>query len=87
MSECTVGSPVCVEGLVRAVTLRPIDESPSVEIDLFDGTSSVTVRWIGRRRIPGITPGRRLVIDGRLAGTELHPIIFNPKYELRPGSE
>ena len=87
MSECSVGSPVCVEGLVRGITLRPLGESPAVEIDLFDGTSSVSVKWIGRRRIFGIAPGRRLVVHGRLAGTERQPIIYNPRYELRPGSE
>ncbi len=87
MAECSLGTPVCVEGLVRAITLRPPGESPAVEIDLFDGTSSVSVKWIGRRRISGIAPGRRLVVHGRLAGTERQPIIYNPRYELRPGSE
>ena len=87
MSECSVGTPVCVEGLVRGVTLKPVHQSPAVEIDLFDGTSSVSVKWIGRRRIPGITPGRRLVVHGRLAGTDERPVIYNPRYELRPGGE
>lgn len=87
MSECSIGSPVCVEGLVRTITLHPVTQAPTVEIDLFDGTSSVAVRWIGRRRIPGIGPGRRLVVQGRLAGTELRPVIYNPRYELLPGAE
>ena len=87
MSECSLGTPVCVEGLVRGITLKPIHESAAVEIDLFDGTSSVLVKWIGRRRIPGIAPGRRLVVHGRLAGTEQRPVIYNPRYELRPGGE
>jgi len=87
MAQCSIGERVCVEGLVRAVTLRPLNSNPTVEIDLFDGTSSVTVSWIGRRKLPGITPGRRLVVHGRLAGSDVHPVIFNPRYELRPGVE
>ena len=87
MSQCSIGERVCVEGLVRAVTLRPLNSNPTVEIDLFDGTSSVTVAWIGRRKLPGITPGRRMVVHGRLAGSDVHPVIFNPRYELRPGVE
>lgn len=84
IADCQVGAPVVVSGMVRALMLRPTSAVPAVEIDLFDGTSSVSVIWLGRRRIPGIAAGRRLTVHGRLAGTEAHPVIYNPQYELRP---
>jgi hypothetical protein len=39
---------------------------------------------MGRRNIPGIQPGRRIIVHGRLASIKGEPTIFNPSYELRP---
>ena len=39
---------------------------------------------LGRRRIPGIDPGRTIVVCGRLTCTTDHPTVYNPKYELKP---
>ncbi len=84
IADCEIGTPVSVTGLIRSLELHPSGGVPAVEADLFDGTSSVRVMWLGRRRIPGITPGRRLTVHGRLAGTDAAPVIYNPRYELRP---
>jgi len=81
--QCCPGEQVVVSGTVRAVTLRPREQSPSLEIELYDGTGSVSVVWLGRRRIPGIDPGRRMTIWGRLTCTD-EPRIFNPRYRLMP---
>jgi hypothetical protein len=56
-----------------------------MEADLWDGTGSVTLVWLGRRDIPGIAPGRRIVVRGRLSTIKGEPTIFNPQYELRAG--
>ena len=39
----------------------------------------------GRRRIPGIEPGRRLTARGRFAAFEGRQVIYNPWYELSAG--
>lgn len=84
MCECRPGDLVMLVGTVRSMTLRSREEAPALEVELYDGSGSVSVVWLGRRRIPGITPGRRMVVWGRLTGTAGVPRIFNPRYELRP---
>lgn len=81
---CEPGHRVSVQGTVRSLTLRPQGRVPALEIDLYDGSGSVTVIWLGRRRIPGIEAGRTMVVCGRLTGTSTHPTIYNPRYELKP---
>jgi hypothetical protein len=83
VNECSVGKPVCVAGTLRAVVLRPLAGVPTLEAELYDGTGTVTLVWLGRRRIRGIDPGRTLVARGRLTRREGKPTLFNPEYELR----
>ena len=78
---------VNVAGTLRTVTLRPRGTSLTMEADLWDGTGSVTLVWLGRRDIPGIRPGRRIEVHGRLARIKDERTIYNPSYELRPGPE
>lgn len=82
--ECSPGAVVDVVGTVRSVTVRPRNEAPALEIELYDGTGTLHCVWLGRRSIAGIRPGRRMVVHGRLTCTDDHPIVFNPRYELKP---
>jgi RecG-like helicase len=84
IAQCSPGEQVHVLGTVRSITLQPPGVTPRFEIELFDGTGTMTIIWLGRRRILGIEPGRRIMIHGRLTCTAQHPKIFNPRYELRP---
>jgi RecG-like helicase len=72
-----------VNGVLRSVTLRPRQGVAALEAELYDGTGTVTLVWLGRRRIRGIDPGRTLVAKGRLTRREGRPTLFNPEYELR----
>ena len=85
VAQCSLGLPVCVAGTLRAVVLRPLAGVPTLEAELYDGTGTVTLVWLGRRRIRGIDPGRGLVARGRLTEREGRVTIFNPEYELRAG--
>ena len=78
--------PGCVCGTVRTVTLRPRAGVPALEAELYDGTGTLTVVWLGRRQIPGIYAGRRLRVHGRVAQRDGRPAVFNPAYELLPGA-
>ena len=84
ISSCQPGEPVVVRGIVRSVTLRPSTTVPALEIELDDGTGSINVVWLGRRRIPGIDSGRSMVVCGRMTCTTENPTIYNPRYELKP---
>jgi hypothetical protein len=83
VSTCSVGKPVCVAGTLRAVVLRPLAGVPTLEAELYDGTGTVTLVWLGRRRIRGIDPGRSLVARGRLTRRDGKETLFNPTYELK----
>jgi hypothetical protein len=73
---------VTVFGTIRSVTIRPRAGTPALEAELFDGSGSVTLVWLGRRTIAGIEPGRQLRADGRITSGEGRKLIYNPRYEL-----
>jgi len=84
VSQCCKGEPVTVAGTLRAVTLRPRAGVPTLEAELYDGTGSVLLVWLGRRRIGGIECGRSLTARGRLTVHDGRPTLYNAEYELRP---
>jgi len=73
---------VTVHGTLRAVTLQPRTGSCTLEAELYDGSGSVRLVWLGRRRIAGIEPGRRLTVRGRLGEREGETVMYNPRYTL-----
>ena len=81
---CSAGAPVRVAGTLRTVVLRPLAGVPTLEAELYDGTGSVTLVWLGRRRIRGVEPGRSLCASGRMTHRDGKPTLYNPAYELRP---
>jgi hypothetical protein len=85
VSACRKGEVVTVTGRLKSVVYTPRETVPTLEAELFDGSGSVTLVWLGRRRIPGIEPGRRLTARGRFAAFEGRQVIYNPWYELSAG--
>ncbi|WP_122817733.1 OB-fold nucleic acid binding domain-containing protein [Nocardioides pantholopis] len=75
---------VRLRGVLRTVTLRPRGGVPALEAELFDGSGSIVVVWLGRRRIAGIGPGRSVQVQGRIGVQDGARIMFNPRYELIP---
>lgn len=71
-------------GVIRSVTLPPRATVPVFVAEVFDGSTSVDLVWIGRRRIPGIEPGVFLSAKGRVAMRDGVPTIFNPPYAIAP---
>ncbi|HET8601433.1 MAG TPA: OB-fold nucleic acid binding domain-containing protein [Segeticoccus sp.] len=72
-------------GTVRSVTLRPRANVPALVAELYDGSRSLNVVWLGRRRIAGIAPGTYLTVRGRVTYHTGTPTIFNPAYEIITG--
>jgi len=84
IGECGDRTVADVAGVLRSVTLRPRGPSLTMEADLWDGTGHVTLVWLGRRNIPGVQPGRHIVVHGRIATIKGERTIYNPLYELQP---
>ena len=76
------GQRAVVAGRLRAVVYTPSENVPTLEAELFDGSASIAVVWLGRRRIAGIEPGRRILVRGRVGVHAGQPAIYNPWYEL-----
>ena len=85
VSACQKGEVVTVTGRLKSVVYTPRETVPTLEAELFDGSGSVTLVWLGRRRIPGIEPGRTLTARGRFGSFEGREVIYNPWYELGVG--
>src|SRR5450759_4532252 len=71
-------------GAVRSVTLRPRVNVPALVVELYDGSKTLNLIWLGRRRIAGIVPGTDLTAHGRVTFKHGIPTIFNPAYEIKP---
>lgn len=82
ISSQPMRSYVAIHGVLRSVTLRPVRGVSALEAELYDGSASVTLVWLGRRRIEGIVPGRQLTAHGRLGTRKGQRILYNPRYEL-----
>ena len=61
----------------------PRETVPTLEAELFDGSGSVTLVWLGRR-IPGIEPGRTITARGRFAAFEGKRVIIAPGTNSAP---
>lgn len=74
-----------VVGVLRAVSYAPVGSTTALRAQLFDGTGTIDLCWTGRRDVPGIVPGRRLVAAGMIARGEpgdTRLVMYNPRYEL-----
>lgn len=84
IEDCADRERVRLRGTLRTVTLCPRAGSPTLEAELYDGSGTVTLVWLGRRRIAGIEPGRDIVVAGRICVHDNRRIMYNPRYELSP---
>jgi RecG-like helicase len=71
-----------VAGEVRSVRIVPRAGAPSLEVTVYDGRGSVVGVFLGRRRIAGVSPGRKLVLEGMVGDDRGRLMIYNPLYEL-----
>lgn len=83
-ADCTRGQEVTMVGTLRSVQTNAKGCAGGVCAELFDGTDTVTLVWLGQRRIPGIDCGRTLRVHGRLGVLENGgKAIYNPRYEIQ----
>jgi hypothetical protein len=78
--ECR--APVFVAGEVRSVRIVPRAGADALEATVIDGRGAVTAVFLGRRRVAGFTPGRRVVLQGVVTRHGAERLIYNPVYTL-----
>jgi amino acid transporter len=81
-----LGAPgkATVEGRVRAVEIRPVEQNCVFEATIADATGALTAMFYGRTHIPGVEPGARLRLGGKVSMREEGPAMINPAYQLLP---
>jgi hypothetical protein len=84
IADCDDRTPVRLRGTLKTVTLRPRGGVPALEAELFDGSDSLILVWLGRREIAAISPGRAIEVEGRIGRHGGDRIIYNPRYQLLP---
>jgi hypothetical protein len=83
IAEAPERERVTLQGTLRTVTLRPRGGVPALEAELYDGSDSLLLLWLGRRRIAGIHPGRAIRVEGRIGVHDGERVMYNPHYDLR----
>ena len=82
LKSVTRGEFAVVAGRLRSVVYTPKVNVPVLEAELFDGSAVIQLVWLGRHRITGIEPGRRMLAKGRVGLHDGKLAIYNPWYEL-----
>lgn len=73
-----------VAGVVESLRVRPREGVQAVEAVVGDGSGTITAVWLGRRSVPGLMLGSRLVLEGRLGGDRARLQVMNPTFEFAP---
>lgn len=71
-----------VAGVVRRITLHPLEGKDSVSVIVYDGTGELAVVWNARDRIVGLRLGTRLVVEGLVGAERGAPRMVNPSFEF-----
>lgn len=82
IEEIERGKTIQVTGVVKTATIKPNNQVPAYEIEIFDGSGNLIVIWQGRKHVAGIEPGTRLEVEGRITFLSGKPCLHNPVYKI-----
>jgi len=73
---------VRLRGFITSLKIEPRSGTPWLEATFSDGSEVITLIWMGRREIPGVTAGREMTVEGRVSFVDGERRIYNPRYSL-----
>jgi hypothetical protein len=82
IAEAQVRTRVKVAGVVRRITVRPVEGFEALEVVVYDGTAELTAVWLGRRSIHGLILGSRLILEGVIGQEHSEFRMVNPTFEF-----
>ena len=74
--------PVKIAGVIRRMTVLPMEGAEAVEVLISDGTGEVTATFMGRRGMGGLSLGRHVVVEGVLSEHHGELRMVNPRLEF-----
>ena len=87
IAEAAWRNRVRVAGRIRSVRVPTRTGIANLECTLVDGTGAILLVFQGRRLIPGIQQGVRLLAQGTVGAWSGRLAILNPEYELLAGPD
>jgi hypothetical protein len=82
IDELPVRTPVRFAGEITSLRIVPRAGSPAIEVTVTDGRGAAVAVFLGRARVRGLTPGRRMVVEGVAVQDGPEKLVYNPTYEL-----
>ncbi|MEO6881853.1 MAG: amino acid permease [Mycobacteriaceae bacterium] len=71
-----------ITGRVRTLRSSSHDEAPMTTCQIVSDDGTVTALFRGRRTVPGLVPGARVRLRGRVGDRDGHPVMNSPVVEL-----
>jgi hypothetical protein len=82
LDDIAMRQPVRVGGEVRSIRIVPRAGADALEATISDGHGVLTAVFLGRRKILGISPGRRVFLEGVVTSDGSTNVMYNPVYEF-----
>jgi cytochrome c-type biogenesis protein CcmE len=82
IDEAPTRQRVKLAAVVNRISVVPGQGGDSLEAVLTDGTGEITAVWTGRRAIPGMFLGTRMIVEGVLVQQGNSRRMVNPAYEF-----
>jgi amino acid transporter len=82
INQLSARSRARVSGRVHSVRVQPGMGRSSLEVTLVDETGRLALIFQGRRLLPGVEPGSRLIVEGMVGIRGKRRTMTNPSYTL-----
>jgi RecG-like helicase len=82
LAEAPLRERVKVAGVIRRLTVFPMEGKESLEVLISDGTGEAEVVFMGRRAIGGLSLGTQVVVEGVLGEQHGARRMINPRLEF-----
>jgi len=82
IADAPMRTRVKIAGVIRRLTVFPMQDNESLEAVVYDGTGEVVIRFMGRRAIGGLGLGTRVVVEGVLGAQHGEVQMMNPRLEF-----
>jgi RecG-like helicase len=82
IGDALLRQPVRIAGVIRRITVLPMEGKEALQALISDGTGEVTAVFMGRRVIGGLSLGRRVVVEGVLGVHHGETRMVNPRLEF-----
>jgi hypothetical protein len=75
-------SRVVLSGMIRSAGTVLVGSGSAFHFTLVDGSGELDVLFLGWRDIPGLLPGTRVTVEGRVGSHNCKLALWNPRYRI-----